>query len=198
MHLDWKNGISLRERIVEASLYNAMDQRGGKTYLFVQPQPNMLDFGNVYQSKNSENHAEGRLPQFETKSLNLNVWMNKSPCTKCAKYLMSKYRNVAHNKKPTLHVAYFFAYTDKQYDRDNALECLAKMYREGFKIKPWNWEKFETFLKLNDFYDEELKQFIDKVRKTDLVECGQKRLQNVLKQAKELNASKTKLWCNNY
>lgn len=180
-----------------STMYNAMDKRGGRTYLFIQPgSSQLLDFKSVYESlgPGSDSHAERQTPELLRADPNLNVWMNKSPCTKCAKFLIDKYKKVNKNQKPTLHVAYFFSYTDHQYNRDEALKCLAKMYHEGFKIKRWNWNTFKTFLG-----DKGMIQLIDDVQKTSDFINGQKKLQNTLDQAQKLatgtSSSTIDNWC---
>ena len=74
------------------------------------------------------------------------IWLNNSPCSRCAKLIMRTYSDV--EPKPTSYIQNIYVKQGLSSILDS-LMCLAKMLSEGFNIAPWDWEEFKINLGKN-------------------------------------------------
>lgn len=71
------------------------------------------------------------------------LWINNSPCPVCANSLIAAYADVPN--KPTIYAAHFYRGLRGGVSQEQALQCLAKMVVDGFKLKPFAWNTFKRF-----------------------------------------------------
>lgn len=136
---------SALQRILNTGLdsRHRMFEQGGATqdtYLTV-------NFGHkVYIQENANNHAEDRLFSDESVAQNTittnGIWLNNSPCPRCAQTIMNRYSN---GNKPTIFIQNVYVGQGLDSTLDS-LMCLAKMIKKGFNIVPWDWNSFKGHL----------------------------------------------------
>ena len=73
------------------------------------------------------------------------IWLNNSPCSRCAKLIMRTYSDVEPMAKPTIYIQNVYVKQGLNSTLDS-LMCLAKMLSEGFNIVPWDWKEFKIKL----------------------------------------------------
>lgn len=74
-------------------------------------------------------------------------WITNTPCPVCARTLMQAY--ASSSTKAEINVSRFYKPPPgNKQAQSKAIDCLAKMMYEGFKIYSWDWPAFyEEFLK---------------------------------------------------
>ena len=89
-----------------------------------------------------EYHAEGRFikENFDLNDVGKELWINNSPCPRCALNLIHAYQGY---DKPVIAIAHFYV---GGYGEELALHCLARMVANGFSLIPFNWIKYRNQL----------------------------------------------------
>lgn len=129
---------------------------------------------------NANEHAEDVvLNDYEKYSALINkngIWLNNSPCPRCAKLIMRTYSGV--EPKPKIYIQNVYVKQGLNSTLDS-LMCLAKMLSEGFNILSWNWMKFKS--KLGENPRKNCVRFIDKATRNESFKRWLKRLSDFLR-----------------
>ena len=163
------------ERAIETFLWNGMDKRGGRAHTMVVRDGKITE-SDVYESTDSQSHSHGEryVPEFQEAAPNVVVYMDKTPCVKCAEYLFEKYKG-SSEKKPTIYASYLFSYFDTAESKKESQAALEILHENGFNICPVDISEFLPFL------DKDYHEVIAIVANTDRFKKGQQQLQEYLK-----------------
>ena len=122
--------------------------RYGSVYIFAPFCPLTQNSGHVYVSGNGQ-HAEDWMVKYCGLVFE-EFYLTSAPCPDCAMMLKRVYKD--HLGKPTVYIARPYQGKGKSGGGNKQVNtaCLAMLAKEGFKFKPWDWDRFSTYITDND------------------------------------------------
>jgi len=132
-----------------------------KTYVYVAPEFTMgkgelclISKGKTPEKDHAEDLMLGQLKDIRPEEF----WLKNTPCPVCSHTLIDAYKDVP--KKKTIWVMHFYTRPLLQgidsemkaeeklaflkREKDLSLSCMAKMMKNGFEFRPWDWSVFES------------------------------------------------------
>lgn len=175
--------------LTKHKLSNMIDPAKTKTYVYVPSGSIPMGEERVYASAGNLHAEDYMLADLSTPE---EFWITNSPCPVCARKLMAAY---AGSPKPEINIRRFYKPPPGNARAiSNAIDCLAKMLHQGFKLYEWEWPAFyEEYLKGgNKECIDILIKFSKNNAKYDILRAQYKVLQDVIDEA--IRRSKNNDW----